>query len=89
MLTCLGNEFWNAATFFLYHFSNVLDAYFGNVLCLSTFRTASMTVFVGLRPRVKFTTGATVVATVPMKSVFARIMSRSFGELSLYLILAA
>ena len=73
----------------MYQLSNVLDAYFGNVLCLSTLSTASITTFVGLRPSAKFATGATLVANPPMMSVLARIMSRSFGASPLYLILAA
>ena len=78
-----------AAAFFLNQLSNFVPEYFGNVLRWSIPRTPSKTAFTGFRGNVALTIGANGLAMVPMKSVLASILSRSFGFLVLNWILAS
>ena len=72
-----------------YQLMNFCDAYLGKVRSGAIPSTFPMTNFVGLSDRVKFTSGATIVAIVPMASVLASIMSRSFGRPWVYFMRAA
>ena len=77
------------AAFFLNQLSNFVPEYFGNVRLWSMPKTPSSMAFTGLRGRVALTMGANGLASVPMKSVLASILSLSFGPWVLNSILAS